>query len=250
MGRKIINKKIVITGASSGIGADLVKLLSDDNKIVACARNVDKILNHPNVVRIKCDVSSKEELENFIKRSYEILGDIDIFFANAGFAYYEKIEKSDYEHIEKIFKTNVYSAIYSLLKLKELKKDKSFQFVVTASAMSFNAMPGYALYSSTKYALKGFADSYRYELGKNQILQMVFPIATYTSFFDVAGSDNLPWPRQKSVDVAKKIIKGVIKKRKNIFPYEPFKLVLFFNKFFPLFKIYNFIEYKKFNKSL
>lgn len=250
MSKKISNKKIVVTGASSGIGADLVKLLSPDNKIVACARNVDKILNHPNVVRIKCDVSSKEELEKFIEKSFELLGDIDIFFANAGFAYYEKIEKPDFEHIDKIFKTNVYSAIYSLLKLKELKQDKSFQFIITASAMSFNAMPGYALYSSTKYALKGFADSFKYELGKNQILQLVFPIATYTSFFDVAGSDSLPWPRQKSEVVAKKIIKGTIRKRKYIFPYEPFKIVLFLNKFLPLFKIYNFFEFKKFDKEI
>lgn len=243
------DKKIVITGASSGIGAELVKLLADNNKIIACARNIEKIIDHQNVIKIKCDVSIKEEIDNLIEKSFEILGDVDIFFANAGFAYYEKLEKADFEHIEKIFKTNVYAPIYSLLKLKEYKKDSSFQFIITASAMSFNAIPGYSLYSSTKYALKGFFDSYKYELKNNQMLQMVFPIATYTSFFNVAGTDNLPWPRQKSEVVARKILKGVIKKKKYIFPFEPFKLILFLNKFFPVFKIYNFIEYKKFIKN-
>jgi len=52
--------------------------------------------------------------------------------------------------------------------------------------MSFYAMPGYALYSGTKFALRGFADALRYELEAGQHLQLVYPIATLTEFFSVA----------------------------------------------------------------
>uniref|UniRef100_A0A7C3EGG5 SDR family NAD(P)-dependent oxidoreductase n=1 Tax=Gracilinema caldarium TaxID=215591 RepID=A0A7C3EGG5_9SPIR len=81
---------------------------------------------------------------------------------------------------------NVYAPIYGLQALRQRKGKQSFQYVITASAMSFYAMPGYALYSGTKFALRGFADALRYELEAGQHLQLVYPIATLTEFFSVA----------------------------------------------------------------
>jgi len=129
--------------------------------------------------------------------------------------------------------------------MKELKQDKPFKFVITASAMSYMSVPGYSLYSSTKFALKGFADSFRYELNKDQRFCMVYPVATYTDFFNVAHSEKMPWPRQKSMTVAKSIVRGAERGKSHIHPCFIFRLGLFLNRIFPVIKLYQKIEGKK-----
>jgi short-subunit dehydrogenase len=138
---------------------------------------------------------------------------------------------------------------YSLQKLKEIKKDLAFNFIVTASGMSHLAIPGYSLYSATKFALKGYADAYRYELSEGQHLSLVYPVATYTKFFDVANSEKMPWPRQKSITVAKAMIKGAEKGKKHIYPSFLFRFGLLLNSIVPIFTIYNILEGNKFRKA-
>ena len=243
------NKRIVITGASSGIGADLVSLLSPENKIFAVARNIQNIPENSNVKAFSCDVSKSENLDKLFDAAISELGDIDFFFANAGFAYYEKIEKADWQHNEEIFNTNVFSVFYSLQKLKEIKKDKPFNFIVTASAISHLPYPGYALYSATKFALRGYADAYRYELSVNQHLSLVYPVATYTQFFNVASAEAMPWPRQKSIAVAKAAIRGASKSKKHIYPSFLFRTGMIINGIIPIYKIVQAMEGSKFRKK-
>ncbi len=240
----IKNKKIVITGAGSGIGLALCKILANDNEIFAVDINtIDKI---DNVEKYQCDLSEKENIDKMFEKITTSMGDIDLFFSCAGFAYFENFKDANWNHIEKIFKTNVFSHIYSLNKIREIKKDKSFNFVLIASAMSFLPMPKYSLYSGTKFALKGVIDSMRYELPKNQIINLVYPIATIeTSFFQTANSKNIPWPRQKSSDVAQVIVREVAKNKEHIFPSPIFRLMIFLNRFFPAFKIYLYFENRK-----
>ncbi|HNQ68194.1 MAG TPA: SDR family NAD(P)-dependent oxidoreductase [Bacteroidales bacterium] len=242
-------KNIIITGASSGIGAELVKILSSDNKIFAVSRNISNISETPNIKAYSCDVSKAENIDLLFDEAVNFFDKIDVFFANAGFAYCERIQKSDWNHIDEIFSTNVKSVFYSLCKLKEISEDKPFKFVITASAFSYISMPGYSLYCSTKFALKGFADAYRYELDKCQKLILVYPVATYTKFFNVAGSDKMLWPRQKPETVAKAMIKGVRKSKENIYPSFLFRILLLVARILPLFYIYVKLEGKKFRKN-
>jgi len=242
-------KRIVITGASSGIGADMVKMLASENKIFAVARNTQNIIEHENVKILSCDVSKPENIDRLFEAAIAELGDIDFFFANAGFAYYEKIEKADWEHNRSIFDTNVFSVFYSLQKLKEIKKDKPFGFIVTASAISHLPYPGYALYSATKFALRGYADAYRYELGKGQNLSLIYPVATYTQFFNVASAEAMPWPRQKSIVVAIAAIRGAEKGKKHIFPSFLFRIGMIINGIFPVYGMVQRMEGSKFRKK-
>jgi short-subunit dehydrogenase len=243
-------KRIIITGASSGIGYELLKQLRNDNKIFAVSRNIEKIEESENVKAFSCDVSVAENVDRLFEEALVFLGRIDVFFANAGFAYYEKIEKTDWDHNLKIFETNVLSVLYSLQKLKEIKRGSEFTFIITASAMSYLAVPGYALYASTKFALKGFADAYRHELEKGQNLCLVYPVATLTEFFNTAHANEIPWPRQTADVVAKKIIKAVSRGKINIYPCFIFSIGLILNKIFPIFKLYHFIEGKKYKRKI
>lgn len=253
---KLENKNIILTGCASGIGLELLKLLLKTNcRIIACDLNIERLdisktnTNQPDSVpqknnavlfKYKCDVSSKTQLDSLFNFAKEKLGDIDIFIANAGFAYYEKIEGADWNHISKIFETNVMSFIYCAEKMKVLHGEKPYNFVVTGSSMGLLSMPGYSLYSATKAAVRGFADSYRLELSKGQHLQVVYPIATKTKFFSTAANNTpVPFPTQTPEAVAKKIVHGIKKNKNHIFSSTVFSIMNFLNRFLPfIFKIY------------
>lgn len=248
---KLENKNVVLTGASSGIGLELLYNLSNKGcKIIAVSRDVDKIPKLKNVYSYRCDVSNKIELDKLFDYALNLFGNIDIFISNAGFAYYEKIEQPDYEHIDKIFKTNVYAPIYCLEKMISINKGKSFTHVITASAVAKMALPGYALYSSTKAAIDSFQEAYRYEMnGLNLIV--AYPIATRTNFFKTSNKKMapVPYPSQSSQHVAKCIIKGIEKNKKYIYPSKTFIIINTLNRILPFInKLYQADQNKKFKQ--
>ena len=175
------------------------------------------------VITCDCDLSKKEEVERLFDFASKELGTIDILFANAGFAYYERIETPGYEHIEKIYNTNVLAPIYLSELMAELNKGRDYRVVVTCSAMGKLPIPGYALYSSTKAALDSFFTAYRYELKNEKTVCLVYPIATKTNFFKAAG-ENTPhlYPVQSAEIVAKSIIHGVLKDKPSVYPSKIF----------------------------
>ena len=247
----IKGKNVILTGASSGIGYDLLnQLLELDCKVIAVSRRISKSeIEHENLYKFDCDMSNAQNIDKVFDYALKTVDKIDIYIANAGFAYYERLGKPDWEHIEKIFKTNVFSAFYAAQKMKEIYQDSPYNIVITASGMSFISLPGYSLYSSTKAALRGFADAYRYELSKGQHLQIVYPIATKTNFFEAAGDIPMAWPSQDSALVAKKIIKGIQKDKKNIHPSYLFSTFKYFAGIMPPFVgVYNATSHRAFRE--
>lgn len=252
----INSKRIVITGTSSGIGREtLLLLLKFQNVKIFCVDNQDnkdvELLSGDSVdVRFfKADVSNPESIESIIQAAKEWMGGIDIFFANAGFAYYEEIQKPNWYRIEKIFQTNVFSPFYTLTYLNH-NSENPFLFIVTASAMSHLPIPGYSLYASTKSAVHSFMNCFRYELKKGNRLMVVYPIATRTKFFDTAGNAvPIPFPSQSSPSVAKSIIRGIQWNKKHVYPSTLFRIMQLVDRFliYPL-KIYQKIEGWKFKR--
>lgn len=256
---RLSGKRIVLTGASSGIGkALLAQLARFDVTIVAAARRADIITEHKkelgaNGEKIhvaRCDVSVPSEIDSLFDFALRAMGGVDIFIANAGFAYYEKCEKPDWGHLVKIFDTNVFSVIYSLLKLREVAGENKYFFVDTASGMSKIAVPGYAMYSATKAALDRFAEGFRFEKEKNGHVMLVYPIATRTNFFNVAGeSVPIAFPVQEPSTVARAIIKGIKRDKKSVYPSFLFQVMLVIDAVFPFARvIYQLIELRKFKK--
>jgi len=248
------HKTIVVTGASSGIGLDLVNELAPYNcNIVAVARSIEKIeFHHKNVIKYPCDISKPENIDQLFDFVMNRFKTIDIFVCNAGFAYYGEIAGPNWEEIEKIYQTNVFSAIYVAEKMKARHGKKPFQVAITASAMSYLSYPGYTLYASTKAALHGFATGYRCELERGQKIQMIYPIATRTKFFEQAGEKTpVPWPSQTAEKVASIIVNGLIKGKNSIFPSKLFQTVNILNGYLPfLFKFIVVFETFKFKQWL
>lgn len=251
----ITDKKIVLTGANSGIGLEVLKLLSvGNNKILAVdlhTENIEKF-DRNKVIPMVCDVSSAEGVDAIFATADERLGGIDIFYANAGFPYYEAFDYVSWERVAHIFETNVFSPIYTYQKYRAYLNGKEGQFAMTVSAIGKMGMPGYALYSSSKFAVQGFQQALRLEMPSNIKMTCLYPVATDTNFFKAAveGQNKVirqkPFPVQKPAHVAKAMVKGLERKKKYVNPCKLFSFALALFAVFPFVRtIYWKLEKKK-----
>ncbi len=253
---QLTGKNIILTGASSGIGLEMLSLLvAKGVKIVAVARHVENIPQKEDTVYpFSADVSCKEGVDKVFEYAKQTLGGVDIFIANAGYAYLEKLDTPDWQHIEGIYNLNVFSPIYSLEKLVAENRQNKVAFACIASGAGLVSLPAYSLYCSTKAALHHFMQTYRYEQSDNIQITTVYPVATRTEFFDKATGEKstpLPFPVQEASTVARKIIKGIEKGKKQIFPSMMFRLFYPIGRAFPFcLKVYSLMEKKKVRKWL
>lgn len=236
---KLDNKRIVLTGAASGIGKAILKELANTQvHIIAVDLSPFVPESTPSkavILPFMADLGQQAEVDRLFDFALEKMGGIDLFIANAGFAYYEKIGAADWTHIDAIFRVNVYSPLYAAVKMRDLHTDNSaYCVVITASAMSHLAVPGYAYYSATKAALDRFAQGYRFELPAQGRLMLVYPIATRTNFFDRASGDTpVPFPAQTAEYVAKRIIGGIKSDRESVYPSIIFRIFWSISRIFP-----------------
>lgn len=255
---QIKNKRIIVTGAASGIGKELVAILSGYDCIVMTVdRNEDGLLqlleahqySKATILSYGCDVGSQDKVDDLFEHAIQTMGAIDIFIANAGFAYYEQLINADWERIDQIFNVNVNSPIYSAIRMKDLHQDTPYKVVITSSAIGKLALPGYALYGATKAAIDRFAEAYRYELPDSAYLAMVYPIATETRFFQAAARHKAPkpWPSQTPRQVASAIIRGIEKDQKSINPSLVYQIFFALGRLLPpLFRLEQWIELLRF----
>ena len=252
----ITNKTIVLTGADSGIGLEVLKLLASEksNKILAVdknCKNMDKVSG--NIITYQCDVSSKEAVDSIFEKAIAELGSIDIFYANAGYPYYEIIDYTDWDRTKRMFETNVFSPIYTYEKYKEYLNGKEGHLAITVSAIGKMAMPGFTTYSATKFAMEGFQQGIRFELPENMKLTCLYPIATDTGFFAAANEVEFerPFPVQSPKVVAKKMVAALEKGKKSVNPSFLFTLSgVLFGVCPPIKSVYLGLEKAKFKRFL
>ncbi len=219
----IANKNIVLTGANSGIGLEVLKLLvQGNNKVFAVDINTNNLeaMADENVIIHKADVSSQKAVDGIFDGALKAMGNIDIFYANAGYPYYEEMNYSDWDRIKNIFETNVFSPIYSYQKYAEYLDGRDGIFALTVSAIGQMAIPGFTLYSASKFAMHGFQEGLRFELPKNIQLTCLYPVATDTNFFKAANEIDFkkPFPVQQPDVVAKKMVEGIENGKKRVSP--------------------------------
>lgn len=232
-------KRIVITGATSGLGLEVLKMLLNDEevRILAVGRNISEIPQDDKVFPLQCDVSSEEGVEEIFAAATEKMGGVDLFWANAGYGCYERFGEPDWKKMEQIFHTNVLSPFYSLQKMLRLYPQEKIHFVVTDSIVGQLEVPGYALYAATKFAINGGMSAIQYEIPKNVTLSVIYPVATRTRFFERAGTTiQKSGPVQSSEACARAILRGIKRDKKKIYPYAVWPVLNFSLTIFPFLK--------------
>ena len=210
----INGKNIVLTGADSGIGLEVLKILVKGNNRILCVdKNTDNLVKFDpaKVTIMQTDVSSQDAVDAIFAKAEEIFPVIDIFYANAGYPYFEEMNYADWNRVAAIFETNVFSPIYSYQKYVQHLDGRKGIFAATVSAIGEMAMPGYTLYSASKFAMHGFQQGIRLEKPDNVQLTCLYPVATNTNFFPTANEIQFrkPFPVQQPALVAKKMVEGI-----------------------------------------
>jgi NADP-dependent 3-hydroxy acid dehydrogenase YdfG len=202
----------LITGASSGIGAETARAAAAAGyRLVLAARSIDPLeelayqLGGPGrAIAVRCDVTEWAEQEAMVSAAVEAFGQLDVAFANAGFGAPRGFLNSSVEHWRSMVLTNVYGAALTVrATLEELKKSKG-HLLLTGSVAGRRALPG-SLYSATKWAVTAMGESARLELdGTGVRVTLIEPGMVDTPFFD-----NRPSEALKPADVARAVMYAV-----------------------------------------
>ncbi|EMD77489.1 oxidoreductase, short chain dehydrogenase/reductase family [Vibrio diabolicus E0666] len=183
---------IVITGASSGLGAELAKRYdAEDKETYIIGRNTEKLsalakqLSH-NVGYQACNLSLHQDVKHLFD-GMKLPPEMVIHSAGSG--YFGELEEQEPEEIQKLIDNNLNSAIHVLRELVKRYKDQSIKVVMVMSTAAQQPKAQESTYCAVKWAVKGFIESVRLELkGKPMKIIAVYPGGMDTEFWKTSGN--------------------------------------------------------------
>ena len=184
------DKIIVITGASHGLGKSMAQMLSDKKaKIIIYSRSKDKlekISKELSVDYVVADVAKEADMIKLAKETISRFGRIDIWINNAGIWLPKgPIEKIDMKMAHDMFEINVFGTVYgSRIALTQMKRQNSGVIVNIISTSALNGRPNAVMYSASKYAVRGFTEALREEVGSSIDVISVYPGGIKTLMYD------------------------------------------------------------------
>lgn len=241
-------KKALITGASSGFGADFADILAKKGMdLVITARREDKLNSLKAEIEEKYGVKVRViamDLTGFdaAEKLYAEVKDenIDMLINNAGYGMYDYFERQDAAALNRMVQLNVVSAMtLANLFVKDLSAKNSGWILNTASFAAFNPTPFYAVYGATKAFLMNFSVALRTELkknGKNVCVTAFCPGFTATEFVETANqkrSKLLELVIGRSYPAAEEAINGLLKNKPVVMPRFMNRFAAFFLRFLP-----------------
>jgi NADP-dependent 3-hydroxy acid dehydrogenase YdfG len=202
------SRVLLITGASTGIGAATARLAHGAGfKLALSARSKDKLESlrselGGDVLAFPCDVTSVADQHAFVAATLERFGQLDVVFANAGIGSTAGgFAKADPEHWKNMILTNVYGVGLTLqASLEALKKSRG-HVLITGSVAGRRTLKG-SMYSATKWAVSAIGYGLREELtGTGVRVTLIEPGMVDTPFFDEPKPDAL-----RAEDVARSVM--------------------------------------------
>ena len=228
--------KILITGASSGLGEELARqYATKNNELILLARREDKLFKLRSELFEKCksvdivvaDVTAFDELQQKIKS----IGSVDMVILNAGVSLGHSSDAiATIKEFKNLYDVNVLSnhAILEVL-LPLFKKQQSGKIVFISSLASLFTMPSSKVYSSSKRALNAYAEGIRYKYKKDGIKVINILPGFIKSELTDKNEFNMPFLLETDEGV-KRIIKAIKKeKRTYAFPLRFYLIISFLN---------------------
>lgn len=181
---------ILITGASSGLGAALAKLYGEEQAICISGRNSERLqqvaqeISHPCLPQVT-DLSDASAVETLFNNLPQIPS---MIIHSAGSGYFGPIDTQSPEAIKNLLNNNVTSAIFLLREAVKRYKDQQITVVMVMSTAALAPKAEEATYCAAKWAVKGLIESVRLEL-KNSPMKLiaVYPGGMDTDFWPNSG---------------------------------------------------------------
>ncbi|MBR5585782.1 MAG: SDR family oxidoreductase [Alistipes sp.] len=172
MANYLKDKRIVITGASSGIGEAMAREYAKMGaKVVMAARRSEELERIAADIRnaggsvafAACDVTKEEECKHLMEVAVEAFGGIDVLICNAGLSMRALFDDCDLKVLHRLMDVNFWGTVNcTKYALKWLQQSKG-SLVGISSVAGIHGLPGRTGYSASKYAMTGFLDTIRIE---------------------------------------------------------------------------------------
>ena len=247
------NKVVIITGASSGIGLALARAFAAQGAHLCLADRATEKLGmvsqelirqhlHIQVLPVVTDVSREADCKAMVAACVSRFGTIDILINNAGISMRALFKDVELDVIKKLMDTNFWGTVYcTKYALPYILTQKGTIAGIT-SVSGFKGLPARTGYSASKFAMKGFLETLRIEhLYDGLHVMIVAPGFTASNIRQTAltadGSPQGETPRNEgkmmsAEAVAKHIIKGIQKRKKQIVLTLQGKALVWIDKFF------------------
>lgn len=255
------DKVVIITGASSGIGRSLAYTFAGKgSKVILAARNLDALNEVKNdIIKkggeadvLRTDVSVEDDCRSLIDFAIDRYGRIDVLINNAGISMRALFTELNLDVIRRIMDINFWGTVYcSKYAMPYLLKSKG-SLVGVSSIAGYKGLPGRTGYSASKFAMQGLLEVIRCENRKTGIHVLIAcPGFTTSNIRNTAlskdGTIQGESPRDEnsmmsSEEVARRIYKAVIKRRRSIILTLQGKMIVLMSRLLPVFvdrNIYN-----------
>jgi NADP-dependent 3-hydroxy acid dehydrogenase YdfG len=183
---------MLITGASSGIGAATARRFAADGwSLALAARSLARLESlaaelggADRALAVRCDVTDWDDQEAMVAATLARFGQLDAVFANAGFGAPRGFLKDTPEHWREMVLTNVLGAAYTVRATIPALTASRGHLLLTSSVAGRRALPG-SLYSATKFAVTAMGEAARQDLDGTGIrVTLIEPGMVDTPFFD------------------------------------------------------------------
>jgi short-subunit dehydrogenase len=191
--RSIAGSRVLITGASQGIGRSLAEAAARKGaKVLAAARSASLLAELAQQVRgqggtletVNADVTSPEDRERMVEAAVLHFGGLDILVNNAGIGATGHFAEVSPERLRKIMEVNFFGLTETTRALLPLLKKGNRPAIVNISSIAGKrGIPARSEYSASKFAVQGFSEALRAELAKDGIdVLVICPGLTQTNF--------------------------------------------------------------------
>jgi len=172
MSQNIENKVVVITGASSGLGAETARHLAGQGaKVILGARRLDRLeslateLGLDARAVLSTDVTDYLQVQALVDRAIELHGRIDVLINNAGLMPSSMLDKLKIDEWDRMIDVNIKGVLYGIAAaLPKMKEQKSGQIINVSSVAGHKVGPGGAVYAGTKWAVRAISEGLRQEV--------------------------------------------------------------------------------------
>jgi short-subunit dehydrogenase len=219
------NPSVLVTGASSGIGAEVSRLLADRGAtLILIARDQDGLEKVATAVRERggraivaaADVTDAEALERAVDSAVEQSGGLDVAILNAGAAAYGELREMSADDVRQTLDVTLVGAANTVLAVLPHLELSSGQLVATGSVAALQPQPLMAAYSAAKHGLRALLESLRLELraaGATVDVSIVHPGPVDTPFWQHVRSIGIAPPEPPAAysvqDVARILVAAV-----------------------------------------
>ena len=185
---------IIITGGSDGLGKAIAKRLKENNKVIIISKDEESLVKTSEEINCDyyvCDVTDYKQVNNTINNIIEKYNKIDILINNAGVWLAGDLTETDYERISNCIDVNTKGPIYMTKAiLTSMYQNKEGLIINVCSQASFDSDDFSTVYNASKWAMRGFNRSIQKDVSKKGVkVTGFYPGFMQTDIFKKAGND-------------------------------------------------------------